>query len=256
MDNSESLRRESNDRISSRERRKLHTALDTHGGSTWWAPGAVGWWVGVLFAVGATCFALGSVPGYAGAVGNGVDSLTFFVGSIFFTSAAFLQYLEAVNTTLDRSNDAAGGRVVVFAWRPDELSWSSSIIQFLGTLFFNASTFWAIWTRSSTALTDRLVWRPDIYGSICFLIASSLAWYEFNNRVWAFKPRSVSWWIVALNLLGSLAFGVSAVSAYIIHPSGHYLNELLVNLGTFTGAVCFFFGAVLLLPERTKESLG
>jgi hypothetical protein len=241
--------------VTSRERRKLYTALDTRGGSTWWAPGAIGWWVGVLFAVGATCFALGSAPGYAGAVGNGADSLTFFTGSIFFTSAAFLQYLEAVNTRQDISLHGAGGRVVVFTWRPDDLAWSSSIIQFLGTLFFNTSTFWAMWTRFSTAVTDRLVWRPDIYGSICFLVASSLAWYEFNRRAWAFKPRSLSWWIVALNLLGSIAFGVSAVSAFIVPPEGHYLNVVLVNLGTFTGAVCFFIGAVLLLPERTKESL-
>jgi hypothetical protein len=27
------------------------------GGSTWWAPGAVAWWIGVLFMVGSACFA-------------------------------------------------------------------------------------------------------------------------------------------------------------------------------------------------------
>jgi hypothetical protein len=27
-----------------------------------------------------------------------------------------------------------------------------------------------------------------------------------------------------------------------------------VNLGTFSGGVCFFFGAILLLPERTHPN--
>ena len=32
----------------SRARRKQHSLLDTGRGSTWWAPGAIGWWIGVL----------------------------------------------------------------------------------------------------------------------------------------------------------------------------------------------------------------
>src|SRR5271166_6595388 len=39
------------------------------GGSTWWAPGALAWWIGVLFAIGSVCFALGSFPPYATGVG-------------------------------------------------------------------------------------------------------------------------------------------------------------------------------------------
>src|SRR6185312_12924002 len=78
---------------SSRAHRKRSGAA---GGSTWWAPGARGWWIGVLFAIGSTCFALGSFPPYAVAVGDTADDITYFVGSIFFTSAAFLQFREAV----------------------------------------------------------------------------------------------------------------------------------------------------------------
>ena len=51
--------------------------------------------------LGSALFALGALPGYAGAVGTRSDSITFFVGSVFFTSAAFLQYRESVD---------AGGR--------------------------------------------------------------------------------------------------------------------------------------------------
>ena len=65
-------------------------------GSTWWAPQARGWWIAVLFAIGSLLFAIGSVPGYASAAGARWDNVTFFTGSLFFTSAAFLTYREAV----------------------------------------------------------------------------------------------------------------------------------------------------------------
>ena len=74
-----------------------------HHDSTWFAPNAVAWWVGVLFMIGSACFALGALPGYLDLVGTTADNVTYFVGSLFFTSAGFLQYWEVVNapTTLD-----------------------------------------------------------------------------------------------------------------------------------------------------------
>jgi hypothetical protein len=236
----------------SRERRKLHSHLDTGRGSTWWAPGAIGWWIGVLFAFGATLFALGSAPGYATAVGSGADALTFFVGSLFFTSAAFLQYLEAVNTLSDTPGSPQRKRLRILAWEPGNLSWWSSLVQFAGTLYFNVSTFVATWQNLSVPQVNRLVWRPDAIGSICFLVASSLAWWELVHAFWSWRPHSLSWWIVALNLLGSVAFGISAIASYVLPTTGDPLNIALVNLGTFVGAICFLIGAVLLLPERTR----
>ena len=53
------------------------TRARTPTGSTWWAPRALGWWIGVLFAVGSICFALGSFPPYATAVGTNPDDLTY-----------------------------------------------------------------------------------------------------------------------------------------------------------------------------------
>ncbi|GAA1641785.1 hypothetical protein [Georgenia ruanii] len=52
---------------------------------------AIAW----LFIIGAACFALGAVPSYENAVGAAVDSVTFFVGSLFFTAASFAQLLQA-----------------------------------------------------------------------------------------------------------------------------------------------------------------
>ena len=56
-------------RWESRRHRK-HLKDGPAAGSTWWAPRARGWWIAVLFAVGSLLFAVGSVPGYADAVGD------------------------------------------------------------------------------------------------------------------------------------------------------------------------------------------
>ena len=67
-------------------------------------------------------------------------------------------------------------------------------------------------------------------------------------------PRSWSWWITLANLIGSVAFGVSAVAGHINPSTGQLHNAERSNLGTFLGALCFFAGALLLLPERTEEA--
>ena len=85
-------------------RKHLHGAVSP--GSTWWAPRDRDWWMGVLFAVGSLLFALGTVPAYADAVGARPDAVTFFIGSLFFTSAGFLQYREAVDAAPRRPGTA------------------------------------------------------------------------------------------------------------------------------------------------------
>ena len=97
------------------------------------------------------------------------------------------------------------------------------------------------------------MWRPDAFGSVAFLGASALAWFEVCHGWAAWRPRSWSWWITLLNLIGSVAFGVSAVAGYIDPATGQLRNAERSNLGTFIGALCFLAGALLLLPERTEE---
>jgi hypothetical protein len=84
-------------------------------------------------------------------------------------------------------------------------------------------------------------------------VSSWLAWAEECHGPFAWKPSRISWQITALNLVGSVAFGVSAVASYVT-ASGQLLSEALTNLGTFVGALCFLAGAILLLPERTLET--
>jgi hypothetical protein len=51
-------------------------------------------------------------------------------------------------------------------------------------------------------------------------------------------------------MLGSIAFLVSAFGAYVLPTTGAPASLFWANAGTFIGALCFFAGAALLLPER------
>ena len=244
---------------SRRHRKHLRGAA----GSTWWAPSARGWWIAVLFAVGSLVFALGAVPGYTSAVGARWDAVTFFIGSLFFTAAGFLAYREAVDAGPQaasagplaadavRAPDAARRRFFVF--QPRRIDWWATAVQLAGTVYFNVSTGNAVRADLTAQAAHQHVWRPDAVGSVCFLVASALAWFEVCHGWAAWRPRSWAWWITLANLIGSVAFGVSAVAGYIDPATGQLHNAERSNLGTLIGAVCFFAGALLLLPERTEE---
>lgn len=212
---------------------------------------ALSWWIGGLFALGSVCFALGSLPLYFDRVAASVVGWTFFVGSIFFTSAAYLQLHETLRAPVG---------VLAGSPRPRLLGWSSRridawavLVQLVGTVFFNISTFAATRPDLGTAQERHLVWVPDVGGSICFLVASWLAYAEVNRGILPRSDRSVGWSIAALNLVGSVAFGVAAFAARYLRSTGELANLSLVNLGTFLGAVCFLVGAVLLPVESARE---
>jgi hypothetical protein len=217
-------------------------------GSTWWAPTARGWWIAILFAIGSLLFAIGSVPGYTSAVGGVWDTVTYFIGSLFFTAASFLSYREAV--------DAAPHARRFFVFQPARIDWWATAVQLAGTVYFNVSTGAAMVTDLSAQAAHQHVWRPDAIGSVCFLISSLLAWYEVCHGWAAWRPRSYAWWITLVNLLGSIAFGVSAVAGYVNPVTGQVHDVGRADTQTLIGAVCFLIGAILLLPERTEEVSG
>jgi hypothetical protein len=222
-------------------------------GSTWWAPAARGWWIAILFAIGSLLFAIGSVPGYSSAVGTSADAVTYFVGSLFFTSASFLSYREAVDAAPQATNPPHRR---FFVYQPGRIDWWATAVQLVGTVYFNVSTGAAMVTDLSAQAAHQHEWRPDAIGSVCFLVSSVLAWYEVCHGLAAWRPRSYSWWITLLNLIGSIAFGISAVAGYINPVTGQVHNAGRADAQTLIGAVCFLIGAVLLLPERTEEVSG
>jgi hypothetical protein len=101
--------------------------------------------------------------------------------------------------------------------------------------------------------TDLRVWAPDAAGSVCFLIASALAYAEVCHRWWCTHRRSLPWWIVALNLVGSVAFGIAAVASLVEPSTEALVNARIANAGTSLGAACFLAGALLLPREAAEE---
>lgn len=211
-------------------------------------PGSVTWWIAVLFMIGSALFAVGSGSALLGTPASGT---VFFVGSVFFTGAAYLQILEVVNEPDALTQKRP--RTAMWRWEPHKIGWWAAVVQLVGTLLFNMNTFEAMRTLSPIA-EDRLVWAPDAVGSICFLVASYLAYAEVCRRWTAWQPRNISWWIAVINLLGSVAFGISAAASVVIVQTGELWSAHASNLWTFVGAICFFVGAYLLLPEMTAHS--
>jgi len=214
------------------------------------------WTVGLLFMIGSLCFALGSMPLYFDRVSPAVTGWTFFVGSVFFTSASYLQFHEAINAPAlpDGLHSPRRGIGRYLAWTPRRIDYWATLVQLIGTVFFNITTFAATRGDLTLAQERRLVWAPDVFGSVCFLVASWFAYLEVAPRRRRPRGGSTGWWIAALNLLGSVAFGASAVAARVVAGPDEVANLALVNLGTWIGAVCFFLGAALLPVESAHDA--
>lgn len=207
-----------------------------------------GVWIAVGFMIGSTFFALGSFPPYFDAFSEHTVAITFFVGSIFFTAAALGQVTDAVKVrAAHRGTRPTTWRA--WTWEVEPLDFGAATVQFVGTLFFNLSTGFAINDAVSTEATNRLVWAPDMFGSAAFLVSSYFAEVAITRRPWQWRAVGRPAWIAKLNLIGSIAFGVSAIAALTLPTTGEMVSITLVNGGTFVGAVCFFVGAALMLPE-------
>ena len=175
-----------------------------------------------LFAVGSALFAAATAPRFAVEAGAGATNLLCFVGSWFFTTAAWMQ---------ERLSD-----------RDSWLEWHSAVSQFAGTVLFNISTGFALALHQVPA-RRHLVWTPEVAGSLAFLASGALAIAALDGAS-SGRERRLAW----LNMAGCVAFGVSAGAAFV-RRSGVTEDQWLANIGTFVGALCFLAAAVAALPR-------
>jgi hypothetical protein len=184
----------------------------------------------LAFAAGSLCFVLGPFPGYLALVGPVADAITFFVGSVLFTAGGALQVWLAA----PRREEPGGGRA----------AWWTATVQSAGTIFFNISTFLALQTAVSDPSYDRLVWRPDAFGSICFLVSGLIA-YRASARHGLLPARGADgWWQAGINLAGCVLFGIAAIAGYVVPSTGTMLDLAAANWTTAAGAACFLACAV------------
>ena len=207
--------------------------------------------IAILFMVGSACFALGTIPAYVSAVGQTADAVTYFIGSIFFTSASFWQLVQSQSPAMSPDvgdDDSSAAPIVVRAWLPHSRGWLAAATQFPGTLAFNVSTAFAISTALTASQAHRLVWAPDFVGSILFLISSGFAIVAVG-RVMELEPEMYSWEVAWLNMIGSIFFMISALAGLTLPHAPREIDQRWASLGTLLGAVCFFAGAALMFPE-------
>lgn len=232
---------------------------DGHPWRQLWAPARLAWWVAILFIIGSACFALGGFattwPHLAPQLltQDSTAGVIFFVGSLFFTAAAWLQLEEAINGDLADVDASAGGARAKWrwlAWKPHSAGYSAGLFQFAGTLLFNINTADAMLSQLTWWQEEFGIWAPDIIGSTFFLLSSYLAVVDVSHRAWSWQPRQLSWWIVMINLLGSIAFMVSAIASWYLPSSGDALWAWGASLYTLLGALCFFTASYLMIPEQ------
>jgi len=221
-----------------------------------WMPGELNWWIGSVFALGASLFMLGSIlvllPALASAwaLDTNAVNMIFFTGSIPFTTAAYLQLFQAANAgAFSSQGNQPPRRTLLFGWRPHEIGWLSCALQFAGTLLFNVNTFDAMLPGLNWLQQDLKIWVPNFAGSILFLASGHLAFAETCHAHWAWKPGSLSWWVTFINYLGCVAFMISAVFAFVPPWSPHFDVLTISVLFTLIGAACFLVGSLLMLPE-------
>ncbi|HMJ37582.1 MAG TPA: hypothetical protein VK501_26990 [Baekduia sp.] len=191
------------------------------------------------FALGSVCFVVGPFPGYAQLVGAQADAITFFVGSIFFTGGGAVQAAIAFPERRSFPHGPA--------------AWHAAAIQLAGTLFFNVTTYQAVHTSLSNADYNRVVWRPDAFGSICFLVSGVIAYRASARRGRRPAHGPAGWWEPSINLLGCVFFGIAAVAGYVVPATGSPLDLAAANVNTALGAACFLTCAVATL--RTGRTL-
>lgn len=185
-----------------------------------------------LFVIGSSFFAVATLPGFSALAGAGAANALCFIGSWFFTTAAWMQ--------LVRSGPARS------------LERLSAATQFAGTVLFNISTGAAVWAHAVTS-QRRLVWAPDAAGSVAFLLSAALGIAAVAVAVGVFAPRSRDWQAQWVNMAGCIAFGVSAVGAFV-RQTGVTEDALLANLGTFIGALCFLAAALVVMPKNPQAA--
>ena len=128
-----------------------------------------------------------------------------------------------------------------------------------GTLFFNVTTFRAMQTAVSSSDYDRLVWRPDWRGSICFLVSGLIAYHaspRATGEGGCLGRDGPGWWQPAVNLAGCVFFGISAVAGCVVPSTGSVLDLAWANGNTTLGAACFLASALDTLHTGRASKMG
>lgn len=189
----------------------------------------MGWLVAaVAFVLGGTLFALGALFAQLDVGAELTVNLTYLVGGFFFSLGGY------ASVRLDPS--------------------ASSVVLFVGTLLFAISLVAAFAQGLTPRQSNGWIWLPDILGCVCFLVSGHLAMLDVGDGRVVVHVHDLTWWVVAINQLGSIVFFLAGLAAFTRPTTSKALDAGLVNWGTFAGAVCFAAGGVMQIFDRPTST--
>ncbi|MFD7880322.1 hypothetical protein ACFV5G_40730 [Streptomyces sp. NPDC059766] len=206
----------------------------------------------VAFVVGGALFALGAAVAQFGSGDATLCASIYFVGGLFFNTGGYVSLLQVINAPRHTGGE---GRLITPRWRwwsyePMRVDWLCAFVLFTGTLVFAVSLLDSFLRGLTVRQVNRLVWAPDVVGCVLFLVSGHLGFVEICHGRFCLRRRSLGWWIVAVNQLGSVLFMISAIAAFTRPAGGALVNAGIANWGTLTGALSFSLAGVLQLYEH------
>ena len=191
------------------------------------------------FMIGSSLFAVGTAVAIWDLGPAGLTNILCFIGAWFFTTAGLMQLILSGAATTEVNYGP--GRMV-------RAVWLAAATQSVGTILFNVSTSAAL-TAHTVETEERLVWNPDAGGSVAFLVSAAFVYVAYmRERGALWEPGRSDWWASHINMIGCIAFGISAVGAFVL-SDGSLADASVANWGTFIGAVCFFLASAIVLPQ-------
>lgn len=194
------------------------------------------------FMIGGGLFAVGSAITIWDLGSTGVTNWLCFIGAWFFTASGLFQLARSGPATV-AVTDSEGRQAKAF-----RAEWLAAATQSIGTILFNVSTAAALSAKSIDVEKDYM-WNPDAGGSVAFLISAVLVYlanYRSGQKLG--QMSTAGRWSAHINMIGCLAFAVSAVGAFIL-DDGAAKDSVLANWGTFIGALCFVLASAIALPQ-------
>lgn len=210
---------------------------------------------GVSFFFGGAFFTLGAVLSELD-VGSPVAlDWTFLVGGFFFSAGAYAALVQEINSPhgIEDSGELTEKRWQWWSYHPHRPGWMAAFVLFCGTLAFAVSLLDVFIDNLNRPQQDHLVWAPEMVGCVLFLVSGHIGIIEVCHGRFRLQPRSLGWWIVTVNQVGSWLFLLSGLAAYIRPATGEVISVALINWGTALGAACFSAAGVAQLFERADS---
>ena len=212
-----------------------------------WAPRDPGWWIAITFILGSVLFCVGAILPFTSGLSTAVTNVVYLVGSSLYLVGALIQFIQGRRMKINHRDDRSAMRHLA------NKNSRAAGIQAIGALLFQTSMTGALIRSLSIAEQERIIWVPDLFGALCFLIASSMFFtlrYPIQHRQG--NSRSARE-LAMMNIVGSAFFVASALGAYIVPLTDQSIYPQIANLGTFAGAVLFLLSSIPGLPAKPNS---